>query len=245
MENASNGAYTRKGWKTMQKNNNTLRCVNRRTATYRGLVVASLAAFPRRSDFETVAAWYLAKGFDVLPVDAVASAWSLGRRAAGVAELVWQGAAGARKPPVVIVEEGGGGASLIAAQIVARSTQPTHLFLAGDVTERQWRAVAELKGRVDAGRTDADEARRKLSFLLNGELRQEAFETIRTAPPLEGLFASVTCLGLETPGMRLNFTEAHRLFGLVGVAPADIAFRGVDAMIALREKALRQLSIAA
>lgn len=228
----------------MRNNNNALRCVNRRTATYRGMVVASLAAFPHRSDFETVAAWYLAKGFDVLPVDAAASAWSLGRRAAGVAELVWQGVAGARKPPVVIIEEGGG-ASLIAAHIVARRTQPTHLFLGGDVTERQWRAVADLKDRVDAGRTDADEARRKLSFFLNGELRREAFETIRTTPPLEGSFASVTCLGLQTPGMRLNFTEAHRLFGSVYVAPADIAFRGVDAMIAFREKALHQLSIVA
>lgn len=216
------------------------------SAPYRGLAVLAPAPFCPGDTAETIAAWYQRLGFDTLVVDS--DPLRLGRRARDLARTIYQVPVGVRKPPLVVLDDDDG--VLVRARIAAKHghlyVPPTHLLLGGNITERRLREAVAFDRQLAAKRSALDEFRRKLRLVLDQDAAQEAFEASPCDnPPLEGLFTSVTCLGLNTSQLRCDFTCEHDIFGGVRVASANPLLKGVDAVVAVRAEALFRLSIVA
>jgi len=204
------------------QDNNFKRCS--RDAEPRGMALLYTHPLHDQARAGAVANWYNGRGFDVLPIGVPAPFRPLGTYAATIADALRAIRGYNREYPVVIFD---GGASAAAVQLALAGDkigESHHFFVSGDTTEREWRAVVELTLHPAHGKMKQD-VRRAVSHVLHPLSEQwlEEFESSAHAhadPPLEGLFRSVTTMGVAgSRGERrrngVSWMHAHQHFGAV------------------------------
>jgi len=199
-----------------------------RDTPLRGLVVV----------FETnhqddLARFYNEMGMDVYVVGTQPAFQPLGCFAAAKARRLRDLPQNGREYPIIIFD---GGAAAVATKIALRGHgigAQAHLFLSGKTSARQWRALDDLKRRVDGG------------------LETSHDEGVRTPPPLLDLFNDVQYLRVDAPNVPYSQSEdwmrAHHQFGsyVVAWAQLDAAWANLATKLAVRRLALHQLQISA